>query len=63
MHAAMAVPRDVRTALLLVAVALIVGAALRFPDLDARPMHADEAVLADKTGTLLETGVYRYDPR
>jgi uncharacterized protein (TIGR03663 family) len=25
-------------------------------------MHADEAVLADKTGTLLETGRWKYDP-
>lgn len=49
-------------ALVLVAVALAAGAFLRLPRLDARPMHADEAVLADKTGTLLETGAYRYDP-
>jgi len=31
--------------------------------LDRRPMHADEAILADKFGTLLESGVYPSDPR
>jgi uncharacterized protein (TIGR03663 family) len=41
---------------------VLVAAALRFPDLAARPMHADEAVHADKFGTLLETGSYRYEP-
>ena len=35
------------------------GAAL--PDLALRPMHADEAVHADKFGTLLEEGQYAYD--
>jgi uncharacterized protein (TIGR03663 family) len=28
-----------------------------------RPMHTDEAVHADKFGTLLETGTYEYNPR
>ena len=41
---------------------LLVAAALRLPLLDHRPMHADEAVLADKFGTLLATGAYPYDP-
>lgn len=63
MQAAKAVPREDKAALLLVLVALIAGAALRLLDLAARPMHADEAVLADKTGTLLESGEFRYDPR
>jgi uncharacterized protein (TIGR03663 family) len=42
----------------------IVGlaAALRLPDLPARPMHADEAIHADKFGTLLAGGGYVYDP-
>jgi len=42
----------------------IVGlaAGLRLPDLPARPMHADEAIHADKFGTLLEGGGYAYDP-
>jgi predicted membrane-bound mannosyltransferase len=45
------------------AVVAIVGVAalLRIPQLPERPMHADEAILADKFGTLLETGVWRYD--
>ena len=37
--------------------------AFRIPDLANRPMHADEAVLADKFGGLLETGSFRYDPQ
>lgn len=43
---------------------LLLGAgAVRLPLLDQRPMHADEAILADKLGTLLATGAYPYDPR
>ena len=42
--------------------AVLLAAALRFPDLASRPMHADEAVHADKFGTLLEGGGYAYDP-
>lgn len=41
---------------------VLLAAALRFPDLARRPMHADEAVHADKFGTLLEGGGYVYDP-
>jgi uncharacterized protein (TIGR03663 family) len=41
---------------------LLLAAALRFPGLAVRPMHADEAVHADKFGTLLEGGGYVYDP-
>jgi uncharacterized protein (TIGR03663 family) len=36
--------------------------ACRLPRLSQRPMHTDEAVQAIKTGDLVETGVYRYDP-
>lgn len=46
-----------------VCVLLLAAAALRMPLLDYRPMHADEAILADKVGTLLATGSYPYDPR
>jgi len=43
--------------------ALVLAAAgLRLPLLGARPMHADEAILADKLGTLLSTGAFPYDP-
>jgi uncharacterized protein (TIGR03663 family) len=45
----------------LVAVVLL-AAALRFPSLSARPMHADEAIHADRVGTLIEGGGYEYDP-
>lgn len=41
---------------------ILLAAALRFPALAARPMHADEAIHADKLGTLLEGGGYAYDP-
>ncbi len=46
-----------------VCVLLLAAAALRVPLLDRRPMHADEAILADKFGTLLATGAYPYNPR
>jgi uncharacterized protein (TIGR03663 family) len=39
------------------------ASALRLPRLAIRPMHGDEANQAVKAGILLETGVYRYDPR
>ncbi len=42
--------------------AILLAAALRFPGLALRPMHGDEAVHADKFGTLLEGGGYAYDP-
>src|SRR4051812_26238116 len=42
---------------------IFIGAlAVRLARLDERPMHVDEAVQAVKTGTLYDTGVYRYDP-
>lgn len=46
----------------LLATALLVGLAFRVARLDLRPMHHDEANQAVKFGTLLETGLYRYDP-
>jgi len=46
---------------LFLALAVLAGA-LRLPALAARPMHADEAIHADKLGTLLEGGGYAYDP-
>lgn len=53
--------KSLRTSLLFAAVVLL-AAALRFPALSQRPMHCDEAVHADKFGTLLEGGGYEYDP-
>ncbi len=44
------------------AVAIVVAAGLRLPNLAVRPMHCDEAVHAVKFGGLLERGEYRYDP-
>ena len=40
---------------------ILLAAVLRFPGLASRPMHADEAVHADKFGSLLEGGRYTYD--
>ena len=43
--------------------AIALGAlAFRLPDLSARPMHCDEGNQAVRTGMLLETGHYCYDP-
>src|SRR5262249_23539989 len=43
-------------------VALAVGVGLRWPRLDERPMHNDEAVNAIKFGELWQHGAYKYDP-
>jgi predicted membrane-bound mannosyltransferase len=53
----------VKPRFLVCALILVVAAGLRFPRLADRPMHADEAVLADKLGTLIETGGWQYDPQ
>ncbi len=42
---------------------LAIAAAMRLPRLDLRPMHADEANQAVKTGQLYETGKYDYDAK
>lgn len=47
---------------ILLALLVVCALALRLPKLDLRPMHTDEAVQADKSGTLLETGRYVYNP-
>ena len=53
-----------RTGLTLASLLLIFACALslRLPKLELRPMHTDEAVQADKTRTLQETGTYHYNP-
>ncbi|HTL58169.1 MAG TPA: flippase activity-associated protein Agl23 [Candidatus Limnocylindrales bacterium] len=43
-------------------VALVVAIGLRWPRLDERPMHNDEAVNAIKFGELWQHGHYKYDP-
>lgn len=45
----------------ILALALTAGTGLRLAQLDARPMHHDEANQAVKFGALLEHGEYRYD--
>jgi len=51
-----------RSVILGLVAALLVGLALRLPELGRRPMHNDEAVNALKVRSLREQGVYRYDP-
>ena len=46
----------------LLGLALWLGAHYRFPNLDKRPMHTDESNLAAKTVGVMETGVFHYDP-
>lgn len=41
---------------------LLAGTWLRVHDLEARPMHADEANQAVKVGQMLEGATYRFDP-
>lgn len=48
--------------ILLFVMVLSGGAFFRLWRLDVRPMHTDEAVHAEKFGTLLEEGSYFYDP-
>ncbi len=40
---------------------LLIAAALRLPGLSDRPMHADEAIQADRFATLIAQGGFRYD--
>lgn len=47
---------------ILIAIVVSLAFGFRLPELSSRPMHADEAVLAAKSGELLETGSYHYDP-
>lgn len=44
-------------------VALILGANFRFPFLEKRPMHTDEAILATKYVDFWKAGVFDYDNR
>lgn len=50
------------TAVVAIVLAAGVGLAFRLPGLALRPMHTDEAVHAIKTGELLASGRYVYDP-
>jgi uncharacterized protein (TIGR03663 family) len=51
-----------RLGLVLILIAAAGALAFRLPLLDQRPMHGDEANQAVKTGILLDTGKYAYDP-
>jgi uncharacterized protein (TIGR03663 family) len=52
--------KDRRGAALIFLAIAAIAAGFRFPQLSARPMHADEAVNGDKVGTVLEQGRYEY---
>ncbi len=55
-------PGKLKSIWLLIFVVALGALAVRAPRLRMRPMHTDEAVHADKFGTLLEQGIYRYEP-
>ncbi|MCC6694322.1 MAG: TIGR03663 family protein [Candidatus Hydrogenedentes bacterium] len=55
-------PRAGRIGLVLILIVAAGALAFRLPRLVDRPMHGDEANQAVKAGTLLDTGVYTYDP-
>ena len=54
-------PSRLKWTILVVLIALV-ALAFRLPRLDQRPMHGDEANQAVRTGILLDTGTYHYDP-
>lgn len=49
--------------LILIALAIGLAASYRFYNLDARPMHTDEAILGVKLGEFWNTGSFEYDPK
>lgn len=49
--------------LFLVILALGLGAFYRFPSLDRRPMHTDEAILGIKLAEYSQSGHFQYDPK
>ncbi len=55
------VPRSFLLVIILVSLSLV-ALFMRVWQLDLRPMHHDEANQAVRTGILLETGTYKYDP-
>ena len=50
-------------AIAVIAAAVLFGGWLRTSQLDLRPMHLDEAIQADRLGTLMEKGEFTYDPK
>ena len=48
---------------IIVVLAVIIGADLRFKDLEKRPMHTDEAVQASRLGNLIENNEFEYNPK
>lgn len=67
MTACMAPRKEVSLSLLsflvLVLLALGLGASYRLPQLGMRPMHTDEAILGIKLGEFWNTGHFQYDPK
>lgn len=56
-------PIQWKTLLVLLSIAVGVGALYRFTDLAKRPMHTDEAILALKTQEFWQSGTFEYDPK
>ena len=48
---------------IIVIFAVLIGAELRFRDLELRPMHTDEAVQAARLGDLIENKKFNYKPQ
>lgn len=48
---------------IIVILAVLIGAELRFSDLKIRPMHTDEAVQASRLGELIENNEFNYNPK
>jgi len=57
------VPLSLRSFLILVVLAIGLGSFYRFPGLERRPMHTDEAILGMKLGEFWQSGHFQYDPK
>lgn len=55
-------PLSLKSFLFLVILALGIGGLYRFTELEKRPMHTDEAILALKTQEYWHSGFFQYDP-
>ncbi|MEY4484081.1 MAG: hypothetical protein RL693_1533 [Verrucomicrobiota bacterium] len=56
-------PLSFKSFIFLVVLALGLGGLYRFTELEKRPMHTDEAILALKTQEYWKSGFFQYDPK
>lgn len=56
-------PLSFKSFLFVLVLALGIGGLYRFTELEKRPMHTDEAILALKTQEYWQTGFFKYDPK